>query len=278
MNNVASLEYYPQYCFHLSPTISKWCPLRATDIAGLSLRAGFEGQDIFFYLNHPIRWVRITGVVVAIDEYERRRIYTIDDSTGECIECCLDIPKPSSAESYQKSTASTNRQDGAAGTAADPPPLPPPSDIDVGTVVDVKGGLGIFREHKQIRIRQLQKVASTDVEVQFWNKIRAFRKSVLGRPWALDGKVVRECRRLQESEADGEERRHARKDRKKKKKQQQQQQHQRAESRATDRAADDGEAISNLGTKRHKSTREKEASKAESSRTYYAGQYRALGL
>lgn len=44
MTTAETLVYYPQYCFHLSPTINKWCPLRAADIAGLLGRPGFEGE------------------------------------------------------------------------------------------------------------------------------------------------------------------------------------------------------------------------------------------
>ena len=36
-------EFYPQYCFHLSPTVGKWCHLRAADVVALSSHPGFEG-------------------------------------------------------------------------------------------------------------------------------------------------------------------------------------------------------------------------------------------
>ncbi|KAH9884082.1 hypothetical protein F4778DRAFT_575172 [Xylariomycetidae sp. FL2044] len=185
---------YPSYCFHLSPTINRWCPLRAIDIHGLTTRPGFEGQDVYFALNHPMRWVRIVGVVVAIDEYHGRRIYTVDDSTGMCIECSLAIPKPV-VSGHQKDAV--NNQ--ATGATKDDFPVAP-TDIDIGIVVDVKGSITLFRNQKQIKIQKLQRIRSTDQEVHFWNKIRDFRKDVLSQPWVLDKKEVRRCKKLQQVE------------------------------------------------------------------------------
>lgn len=37
-------EFYPQYCFHLSPTVAKWCHLRAADVVALSSHPGFGGE------------------------------------------------------------------------------------------------------------------------------------------------------------------------------------------------------------------------------------------
>ncbi|KAI2463747.1 hypothetical protein F4781DRAFT_108097 [Annulohypoxylon bovei var. microspora] len=202
MTSAEPLVYYPAYCFHLSPTINKWCPLRAIDIHGLECRPGFEADNVFFSLNHPIRWVRIVGVVVAIDEYYGRRIYTIDDSTGECIECSVEIPKP----------VDNNLQNGVDHEAITAVPVPVPalapdphSDIDVGMVVEVKGSTKVFRDQKQIKIQKLQRVKSTNQEVQFWNKIREFRREVLSRPWVLERKEVRRCKKQHMADVDAEE-------------------------------------------------------------------------
>lgn len=37
---------YPQYCFHLSPTINRFCPLRSGDIESLTTHPGFAGAPI----------------------------------------------------------------------------------------------------------------------------------------------------------------------------------------------------------------------------------------
>ncbi|KAI1644175.1 uncharacterized protein F4817DRAFT_347480 [Daldinia loculata] len=197
MTSAESLIFYPAYCFHLSPTINKWCPLRAADIHGLEGRPGFEGDNVFFSLNHPIRWVRIVGVVVAIDEFYGRRIYTVDDSTGACIECGISVPKPVDSR-YRNA-------------AEDPAPDPYP-EIDVGMVVEVKGSTIVFREQKQIKVQKLQRVGSTNQEVQFWDKILNFRKDVLSKPWVLDKKEVRRCKKQYMADVDSKERKKRRKE------------------------------------------------------------------
>ncbi|KAI3335688.1 hypothetical protein F4824DRAFT_489571 [Ustulina deusta] len=200
------LVYYPQYCFHLSPTINAWCPLRAIDIAGLGSRPGFEDINVFFYLNHPIRWVRVIGVVVAIDHYYGHLVYTIDDSTGQCIECTLSAPKNAKSDrinhrdiNQAKTTEPSIVPSKFAGTAnaAETRTI----DIDIGTVLDIKGSVKVFRGQRQIHIQKATRVLSTTQEVRFWDKTRDFRRDTLSQPWMLKDREVRRCRRLQQVEA-----------------------------------------------------------------------------
>lgn len=116
-------------------------------------------------------------MVVAVDEFPHRRIYTVDDSDGLCIECVADVPKLDSHESAM-----------AAATTI-------PKDVDVGTVVDVKGGLALFRGNKQIKIEKMTVLRSTDEEVVLWEKARQFRGDVLDKPWKLTDREIRRCRK-----------------------------------------------------------------------------------
>ncbi|KAI0966199.1 hypothetical protein F4678DRAFT_450405 [Xylaria arbuscula] len=225
MTTADPLVYYPQYCFHLSPTINAWCPLRAIDVAGLGSRPGFEDINVFFYLNHPIRWVRILGVVVAVDQYYGHQVYTIDDSTGQCIECTLPVPTTKSdhishrdtskAKTTEPSTLHSNiinRSNAAKTEMTDTVPVAPlPADVDVGTVLDIKGSVKVFRGQKQIKIQKAARILSTTQEVRFWDKIRDFRRDTLGQPWILKDREVRKCRRLQQAEASDLEEKKARK-------------------------------------------------------------------
>ncbi|KAI1310695.1 hypothetical protein F5Y03DRAFT_25573 [Xylaria venustula] len=219
MTTVDPLVYYPQYCFHLSPTINAWCPLRAIDVAGLGSRPGFEDINVFFYLNHPIRWVRILGVVVAVDHYYGHQVYTIDDSTGQCIECTLPVPTTRSGSDKAKTTEPStlhsntiNKSNGAETRMTDTVPVAPlPADVDVGTILDVKGSVKIFRGQKQIKIEKAARVLSTTQEVCFWDKIRDFRRDTLSQPWILKDREVRKCRKLQQAEASDLEEKKARK-------------------------------------------------------------------
>ncbi len=43
MTDATTPELYPQYCFHLSPTINRWCHFRITDLLALRSHRGFQG-------------------------------------------------------------------------------------------------------------------------------------------------------------------------------------------------------------------------------------------
>lgn len=156
-----------------------------------------DDQRYFIFLNHPIKWVRIAGIVVAVDEYPGRRVYTVDDSSGLCIECLIDIPRPP-PPAAAASTMLTEVVTTPATTAADPGTSKVPDGVDVGTVVDIKGELALFRDHKQIKILKTSILRSTEHEVVFWEKLRDFRQSVLDKPWVLTDKQVRRCRKDEE--------------------------------------------------------------------------------
>ncbi|TLD06202.1 uncharacterized protein PgNI_08244 [Pyricularia grisea] len=207
-------EIYPQYCFHLSPTIHRWCHLRAADVAKLTTHPGFEacwrdaattGQDLYFHINHPIKWVRIAGVIVAIDEYNSRRIYTVDDGSGVNMECVttVAVAKPAAGEAATGTTATASTTTALGYGAFQPrqhtnPRIP--NDLDVGQVVEVKGGVSTFRDARQIKVESVAVLRSTRQEVEFWRRTTELRDTVLARPWTLRRRDVRRCRKEAESE------------------------------------------------------------------------------
>ena len=167
-------------------------------------------------------WVRIVGVVVAVDEFYGRRVYTVDDSTGECVECSVEIPKPAKPERLGDGAGAgaAGRNTTMQGTAPAAPTPDIPTDMDVGMVVDVKGRVKLFRDRKQIRIVKAQRVASTAQEVQFWNRIRDFRRDVLARAWVLDRREVHRAKNQHLADlagVDAEERRKRRRERRERK-------------------------------------------------------------
>ncbi|KAK7420270.1 hypothetical protein QQZ08_010470 [Neonectria magnoliae] len=184
-------QIYPRYCFHLAPTVNTWCLLHAAVVHDLEQHAGFEGENFYFYKNLPIKWVRIIGVVVAIDEYAGRRIYTVDDSSGACIECTIGAPAPVKKDAVRKEESEPEKK------AADidlPPTAAPYEDIRVGSVVDVKGRISIFRDEKQINIEKMAALRSTAQEVALWEKRAKLRTQVLDKPWVLRKRDIRRCR------------------------------------------------------------------------------------
>ncbi|KAK4232499.1 hypothetical protein QBC38DRAFT_462910 [Podospora fimiseda] len=185
-------DIYPQYCFHLSPTLDHWCHFRTADLVRLTSHPGFNGQHIYFHKNHPIKWVRVCGVVVAISELDGRRIYTIDDSSGETIDCVLNVPRSFGGQGPDVGTAEWNykvKEDTTGRTFAtvDAP-------IDVGHVLDIKGSVDEFREEKQIVPDKIKHLRTTEQEALFWAKAAQLRRGVLDKPWVLDHKVVRALR------------------------------------------------------------------------------------
>lgn len=140
-------------------------------------------------------------MVVAVDEYPGRRVYTVDDSSGECIECMIDFPRPPPSSSNTIVGAGSNSNLKAAATTTttnSDTASRVPEGVDVGTVVDIKGELALFRDHKQIKILKTTVLRSTEQEVTFWAKLRDYRRDVLDKPWELTEKQVRRCRKDEE--------------------------------------------------------------------------------
>ena len=138
------------------------------------------------------------------DDFANLRAYTIDDSSGACIEAIISVtarPKP----------AGSNATTGDESAASEPPvgltgPAPTPYDhIDVGCVVDVKGALSMFRDEKQIKVEKMLAVKGTSDEIKLWEKRAKFRSEVLNKPWVLEDKTIRRCRREAERSAAEEE-------------------------------------------------------------------------
>lgn len=189
-----TISFYGQYCFHLSPTLNRWCPMRIAEVLKLVQYADFAGepgfsprrfylwsppadllatgQNVYFHLNHPIKWVRIAGVVVACADYSGRRIYTVDDGSGATIECS--VPAPDRQQHHL---------------------APVPVVNNPGIVVDVKGELRIFRDTLQIQVVKLTVLRGTQQELRFWAKLQEFAASTLHRPWVLDRQTVRKYRK-----------------------------------------------------------------------------------
>ncbi|KAG5984279.1 hypothetical protein E4U55_005437 [Claviceps digitariae] len=204
MTDACKTELYPRYCFHLSSTVNTWCFLPASKIHALQQHAGFEGENFFFYKNLPIKWARIVGSVVAIEEFSGRRVFTLDDSSGRCIEAWVmfqsHAPGQPSPESRQASTdARSAVAAGKDGMLRDAISSPAYHEIDIGHVLDVKGSLCIFKGEMQVKIEKFAFVKSTAQEMLLWQKRSQFQRDVLNKPWVLEPRVIRRCRKEAEA-------------------------------------------------------------------------------
>jgi endo-1,3(4)-beta-glucanase len=144
--------------------------------------------------------VRVVGIVVAIEQYAQRRIYGIDDSSGMNVLAVVTSPAPIKAKNDSAPNELRPNNDAQPTVAQVPDPY---AAIDVGMVVDVKGGVSSFRNERQIDVVKMVIVQGTAQEVALWEKRTKFRREVLDVPWVLRDKDVRRCRREAErSEAE----------------------------------------------------------------------------
>lgn len=144
------------------------------------------GQNIHFHLNHPIRFVRIVGVVIAIDDINLKySALTLDDGSGATIE--LKIVRTIQGESSSKVPASNTTisnvnvisRFGVFEIMVDNQIL------DIGTVLKAKGTISEFRGVKQMELKRIQIVSSTDEEAQAWAETAAFKTRTLSIPWRV---------------------------------------------------------------------------------------------
>lgn len=122
-----------------------------------SLALSTAGQDTYFHLNHPIKWIRLVGVIVAFDEFPTRWIMLLDDSSGALIEVTCGRPQNTTTSPNDHNIRSaglgkpTIAMEGVTSTGR-PIDL---SGIDIGTVVKVKGKIGSFRGEKQMHLERI---------------------------------------------------------------------------------------------------------------------------
>lgn len=200
--NPTKPSIYPPYCFDAAPTYNVSSFLKITDVSGLQLYRNVPGKPpllvcarllmltltahpgVHFYANLPVRWVRIVGVIVGIDDFPDKRVYTVDDSSGLNMQCMLLL------EARQEFTS----KDLAPG------PLIPPeySEFDVGHVVDLRGPIVPFRRQKAIKIRRMKPVPTTQHELLLWERRLKFKTEVLDVQWVLSDEEIRGYRRKAE--------------------------------------------------------------------------------
>jgi hypothetical protein len=60
--------------------------------------------------------------------------------------------------------------------------------LDIGSVVKAKGTISEFRGTKQIDLKRIWVVTTTDEEVQAWAETATFKQEVLSMPWHISSK------------------------------------------------------------------------------------------
>ncbi|KAL4933407.1 OB-fold domain-containing protein [Aspergillus undulatus] len=211
------LSFYPAFCFKASPTNFAWVKISAADIHRLKRRVGFGEQGLFFYENHPIRFVNVIGVIVARTVVPRRTILTIDDSTGATVDVVVlkddtpaAVPAPATAASARsKSEPDANndndndedskhsKETHLTATTRSPLDITP---LVPGKVFQLKGTLSSFRSVIQINLERFFPVADTKTEMRFVEARTRFLTTVLSDPWVLEKGEIETLRREADEE------------------------------------------------------------------------------
>ncbi|KAK5174205.1 uncharacterized protein LTR77_001285 [Saxophila tyrrhenica] len=195
---------YPKRYFSASPTWFAWNKLTSSDLHTLREEPGFESQHIYFHLNHPIRYVRLVGLVVDIDVRVGKYILiTLDDSSGACIEIKTEarVVRDGDGAEWPSNTVLDNL-DLVTGIGRPPSLLVDRKAVDIGTVVKVKGTIDTFRGTRQIQLERIWIVKDTNDEAKAWAETAEWKRDILGRPWvlskaqrqAMDAQAEREAR------------------------------------------------------------------------------------
>ncbi len=196
-------EIYPKRYFDASPTWFQWNKLTASDLQLLKEEPGFEGQHIYFHLNHPIRYVRLVGLVVdiVVTRGGKYVLITLDDSSGSCVEIKTEcrIAKPADTAVYPSNTVIDNLD--VVVNLGEPSVLVDGRSLEIGSAVKVKGTIDAFRGTRQLSLARIWHVQSTSEEVKAWAETAQWRQEVLSHPWVLSREQRQEIDQRLEHEA-----------------------------------------------------------------------------
>lgn len=145
------------------------------------------GQKVYFHLNHPIRFVQLVGVVTSIDSiHDKLGIVVIDDGSGATLNIKINRRSLQETESMEYSSNTEVDNVSVQASIGSYAVFVDETEIEVGTVLRVKGLISTFRDVRQLELQRVQIVESTDKEAVFWGQCAAFKRDVLSKPWVLD--------------------------------------------------------------------------------------------
>lgn len=192
----------PVSFFSHHPLARTWTKLTAVDLHALHQPDTFNGQEWYFHLNHPLRYVSLLGVITAIDfpgQVAKWIVLTLDDGSGMSVECKSETLPASqqlendgmtnqygSPERNSRLMTSTDhlcvdhtrREVFLRGTL-----------LDVGMSLKVQGTPGRYRNKSQLILLRANIVASTTAETTWWTSYAETVKAILNRPWTVTEKL-----------------------------------------------------------------------------------------
>jgi hypothetical protein len=151
-----------------------------------------SGQNLYFYLNHPIRFVTLVGPVVSIDSVSAKfAIFTIDDGSGTTIDVIIARKAPETL-SVVDCAPTTDVPYVSVGVGIGRLEIDVDGKIlDIGTVVKAKGTISEFRSKRQLELKRISILRSTEEEVKAWEELASW-KTTLSTPWFLSKDELKE--------------------------------------------------------------------------------------
>lgn len=166
-------------------------------------------QHLYFHLNHPIRYVRLVGVIVAIEDINLKyTVLTMDDGSNANIELKIVRIPSEDRKAGIASTKTTLKNVDVISHFGVFEVMVDNHRLDIGTVVKAKGTISVFRGIKQLDLKRIWVVATTNEEAQAWDETAAYKQEVLSEPWRLSSaehkqikaKIRSERKKLQDYE------------------------------------------------------------------------------
>ena len=206
------LTFYPAYCHRASPTYFAWVRLSCANVHSLATRKGFEGQNLYFYLNHPVQFVCLVGVVVAFDGTNAKKwIMTLDDSSGATLEMVR--PRPQVQAQGENAATSNMHEEQTKHKEAEEVPLDMTL-LGIGKVIKAKGTIDTFWGSRQLRLERFDILTDTMAEVKSWEQRTRYFDVTLSKPWVVSQAeqemLLREAEGVREGDKGRTERRQAR--------------------------------------------------------------------
>ena len=191
------LIYYPAYTYPASPTYFIWVKLACHDVhhhlttqPDRKHHQSSTGNPLYFYLNHPIQFVQVTGIVVAIEDFHPHIfLFTLDDSSGSTIDVVWRKPKPlqndtTAPAATATATAKVTQPKDKGSDQNEPSLLPLLTTLSISSTILAKGTLSPFRGTLQLNLLRLTPLTPVQ-EVRLISSRTAFLLSTLLKPWSL---------------------------------------------------------------------------------------------
>ncbi|KAK5118809.1 hypothetical protein LTR62_000018 [Meristemomyces frigidus] len=214
-DGVPNHTIYPKRYWEASISWQNWNKLTAVDIHNeqvFQTKQEYHGQNVYFYGNHPIQYIRVVGLLVGIEQMSKYTIMTIDDSSGACIDVKIERRQMRTDDDAAYPSNTTVDDVDVMIHMSFPTLHLKNKPIEIGTILEVKGTVSTFRHIRQIDLKRLHRIKDTNAEAAAWAKTAQWKKDVLSQPWIMTSEL--RCaidRRIYE--ADAAEKRRARKKR-----------------------------------------------------------------